>query len=360
MKKTILAALLPAMLVAGTAQAASVYQAEDGSNVDVFGRLGFNATNRTASDNEDGDMRGRFDNRLGFGGSQTINDQMSVIGWAEYQIGAAEGSNAGNDSFTARYVWAGVDMGNMGKVTGGRVASGLIMATDIADVFASSDVNLASQASVINSNATQVFRQDDTIQYQNSIAGFDMSAAYIIGNDRLKNGYNLALRYTLDMGNAGKLAPVVGFQSNTAEDGTREIINGSAVGSELDKNDFWVVGTRYYFNDLMLGAVYSEDKVSYRGNVEDTKDKGYELTAVYDFQNDWVVRGGYRDYKKTSGSTTDSKMKDWTAEVQYKLTDRSSIFTSYILRDGEDNSKASNAKYDLNQDYYNVGLRYEF
>ncbi len=357
MKKTILAALLPAMLVAGTAQAASVYQSEDGSNVDVFGRLGFNVHNRTSGDNTDGDMRGSFDNRLGFGGSQTINDQMSVIGWAEYQIGAAEGSNnnQGKDSFTARYVWAGVDMGNMGKVTGGRVASGLIMATDIADVFASSDVNLASQASVINKNATQVFRQDDTIQYQNSFAGFDMSAAYIVGNERLKNGYNLALRYTLDMGNAGKLAPVVGYQRNTAEDNVKDDANNT-----LDKNDFWVVGTRYYFNDLMLGAVYSEDKVSYIGNVDESKDKGYELTAVYDFQNDWVVRGGYRDYKKTSGSTTDSKMKDWTAEVQYKLTDRSSIFTSYVKRDGEDTAQAKDAKYDLNQDYYNVGLRYEF
>ncbi|OAN18663.1 hypothetical protein A3K86_07190 [Photobacterium jeanii] len=355
MKKTLLAALLPAMLVAGTAQAATVYQAEDGSQVDVFGRLGFSMTNRTGGDNADGNARGRFDNRLGFGGAQTINDQMSVIGWAEYQIGAAEGANAGNDSFTARYVWAGVDMGNIGKVTFGRVASGLIMATDIADVFAASDVNLASQASVINSNATQVFRQDDTLQYQGTFGDLDVSAAYIIGNDRLKNGYNVAARYTFDMGNAGKLAPVVGYQRNTAEDNVKD-----AAQQNLDKNDFWTIGTRYYFNDLMLGAVYSEDKLSYKGNSDATKDKGYELTAVYDFQNDWVVRGGYRDYKAKTGSTTDRTMKDWTAEVQYKLTDRSSIFTSYVKRDGEDKSKASNAKYDLNQDYYHLGLRYEF
>ncbi|KMV29660.1 porin [Photobacterium swingsii] len=352
MKKTILAALLPAMLVAGTAQAATIYQGEDGSNVDVFGRLGFNVTNR--DNNEDTSKTiGQFDGRLGLGGSQTINDQMSVIGWAEYQVNAAEGKN-GNKDLTARYVWAGVDMGSMGKVTAGRVASGLIMATDIADVFALSDVTLARQAGIVNGNATQVFRQDDTLQYQNSFGDFDLSAAYILGNEHMKSGYNVAGRYTLDMGNAGKLAPVVAYQQNNAEDNRTD---------NADKYDFWAVGTRYYIGDLMLGAVYSQDKVSYTNNTDASEDKGYELTAVYDFQNDWVVRGGYRNVENTGGDN--AEYKDLTAEVQYKLTDRSSLFTSYVNRNGQngENGQNTNIWGDWNnakEDYYHVGLRYEF
>ena len=38
MKKTRLAVVLPALLVAGVTQAATVYQADDGSHVDVYGR----------------------------------------------------------------------------------------------------------------------------------------------------------------------------------------------------------------------------------------------------------------------------------------------------------------------------------
>ncbi|MEH6532154.1 MAG: porin [Photobacterium frigidiphilum] len=359
MKKTVLAALLPAMLVAGAAQAASVYQGEDGSNVDVYGRLGFNVNDRD-NDADDSKVVGQFDGRLGLGGSQTVNDKVSVIGWAEYQVGAAEGKNEGSD-LTARYVWAGVDASEYGKITAGRVASGLIMSTDIADVFSLSDVTLARQAGLVNKNATQVFRQDDTLQYQNSFGALDVSAAYILGNNvtdyETKNGYNLAARYTIDMGNAGKLAPVVSYQQNNADSGRSD---------NVDQYDFWAVGTRYYLNDLMLGAVYSEDEVTYKGQ-ENSQDKVYELTAVYDVNADWVLRAGYRNLENTGGDET--KYKDTTFEAQYKMTDRSSIFTSYVFRDGKEgngqNADGTNGNIwsgwnNAEEDYFNVGLRYEF
>lgn len=82
------------------------------------------------------------------------------------------------------------------------------MFTDIGDVFASSDVSMARQANKVDKTATQVFRQDGTLQYQNSIGNFDASVAYILGNStsELDYGYNAALRYTLEMGDLGTLS----------------------------------------------------------------------------------------------------------------------------------------------------------
>lgn len=164
MKQSMLALAIPALFAVGTAQAAVIYQADDGSNVDLYGRLGFNV-----SDKKSGNSQGDFDGRIGFTARQTVNEQVAVIGMAQYQVNAAEYANnvqKNSSDLTARYVWAGIDGGEWGKVTGGRVSSGLIMFTDIGDVFAASDVSMARQASKVDSTAVQVFRQDGTLQYR--------------------------------------------------------------------------------------------------------------------------------------------------------------------------------------------------
>ncbi|MGU3489736.1 porin, partial [Enterobacter bugandensis] len=60
------------------------------------------------------------------------------------------------------------------------------------------------------------------------------------------------------------------------------------------------------------------------------------------------------------------QLRDTTFEVQYKLTQRSSIYTSYSLRNGKEGTN----KYTGNRvsfggsnpadDYFHLGLRYEF
>ncbi|MGF1682649.1 porin [Photobacterium minamisatsumaniensis] len=342
MKKVALAVVIPALLGTGFAQAGTIYQGEDGSTIDVYGRLAFNVT-----DKGEEDVKGKFDARVGLGGSQTVNDQVSVIGWAEYQVNAAEGANAGkgNDSFTARYVWAGIDASNYGRFTGGRVASGLIMFTDIVDVFAASDIAIARQVDRVDSTATQVFRQDGTLQYQNSYDYLDVSVAYILGNSEsdLDTGYNIALRYTFDLGNAGKLAPVAVYQVDEGD------TNG------LDYY-VWGVGASYYINDLVLGLIYSEDEVD-TGSGLKSKDEVVEVTAVYDLSDEWVLRAGYRWLENSDGD--ELELSDATLEAQYRLTARSSVFGSYVFRDGKDGISGGFSG-DTDDDYMFLGLRYEY
>ncbi len=349
MKKTLLALAVPALLMAGSASAATVYTAEDGSTIDVYSRLGFNITDR----NDDGDSVGNFDARIGLGGSQVVNDKVSVIGWAEYQVNAAEAR--GNGDWSPRYVWAGIDASEAGKVTFGRVASGIIMLSDIGDVFAASDVVLGRQLQLVDNSSAQTFRQDGTIQYQNSFGGFDMSVAYILGNtDSDQDGsYNAVGRYTFDLGDAGTLAPVLAYQTNSTGD--------NAANPDADYT-FWGAGLQYKLNALTLGAMYNQDEIE--GVYSDkSTDKSYELTAVYNINDDWTARVGYRSLENSGGD--EAEYKDTTFEVQYHLTERSSIYTSYVMRDGDNGNvtTAGPVMTDWNnaeEDYYHLGLRYEF
>ena len=74
----------------------------------------------------------------------------------------------------------------------------------------------------------------------------------------------------------------------------------------------------------MLGALYSQDEVDgiYSGT---STDKAMEFTAVYDFNDDWAFRAGYRNLQNDDGD--ELELKDTTFEVQYKLTNMSSIYT---------------------------------
>ncbi len=349
---------LLALLTSFTTQAAEIYRNNDGSVLDLYGRLGFNI-----SDKKTGNDQGDFDGRLGISGRQVVNDKVSLIGLAQYQVNASEYANnveGENDSLTARYVWAGLDFSEYGKVTAGRVSSGLIMFTDIGDVFASSDVSTGRQARHIDPTAVQVFRQDGTVQYQNTLGNIDFSTAYIFGNSTsdLDYGFNTALRYTLDMGTAGKLAPVIAYQKTRA----KQSINSRT--AEADTFTYGGVGTRYYLGSFMLGVLYSQDSVTYTNGHTDSKDKNWEFTAAYDLNSDWTVRAGYRYLNNDGGD--ELVLRDTTFELQYKLTPRSSIYTSYVLRNGQDGKNITTGKTvsfggsSASQNFYHAGLRYEF
>lgn len=348
MKKKLLALLIPA-IVTCNANATTIYENEDGSFVNLYTRLAFNITDKVNENSE-----GKFDGRLGFSGTQVINEQFSLIGQAQFQVGAMEMANKGNDSFSPRYVWAGVDAGKYGKAQFGRVASGLIMFTNIGDVFASSDVAVGRQISKIDTTATQVFRQDGTIQYQNSFDSLDFSVAYILGNSEsnLKHAYNAAVRYTFDLGSMGQFAPVAIYQSNTSRDNLENVNN-------TDDYNIWGVGFRYHVSNFIFGALYSEDSLSYLNTNQDSEDEDVEFTMVYDFANDWNFKTGYRNLTNKGGDEVEVDIT--TFEFQYKVTDKSSVFAAYMLQDGIDNNANKGSfSYSNDESFYHLGLRYEW
>ncbi|MFQ2580763.1 porin [Aeromonas caviae] len=123
-----------------------------------------------------------------------------------------------------------------------------------------------------------------------------------------------------------------------------------------------MLGARYTLGSLMLGALYAKDQVSYRNGRAESEDKVWELTAVYDISQKWAARAGYRHLDNDGGDGM--SLRDTTLELQYKLTPRSSLYSAYVFRDGEDgladNTITSFGGSSNSESFYHLGLRYEF
>lgn len=96
MKVKVLSLTVPALLVAGAANAAEIYN-KDGNKLDLYGKvdgLHYFSDDKSA----DGDQTYM---RIGFKGETQVNDQLTGYGQWEYQI---QGNSAENEN-NARPVW---------------------------------------------------------------------------------------------------------------------------------------------------------------------------------------------------------------------------------------------------------------
>lgn len=113
MKVKVLSLLVPALLVAGAANAAEVYN-KDGNKLDLYGKvdgLHYFSDNKS----EDGDQTYM---RLGFKGETQVTDQLTGYGQWEYQIQGNSAENE-NNSWT-RVAFAGLKFQDVGSFDYGR------------------------------------------------------------------------------------------------------------------------------------------------------------------------------------------------------------------------------------------------
>ena len=114
MKRKVLALLLPALLAAGAANAAEIYN-KNGNKLDLYGKVdGL----RYFSDNpgDDGDQTYA---RLGFKGETQINDMLTGYGQWEYNI-KANGTESDTGDSSTRLAFAGLGFGQNGTFDYGR------------------------------------------------------------------------------------------------------------------------------------------------------------------------------------------------------------------------------------------------
>lgn len=113
MKVKVLSLLVPALLVAGAANAAEVYN-KDGNKLDLYGKVdGLHYF----SDNKDVDGDQTY-MRLGFKGETQVTDQLTGYGQWEYQIQGNSAENE-NNSWT-RVAFAGLKFQDVGSFDYGR------------------------------------------------------------------------------------------------------------------------------------------------------------------------------------------------------------------------------------------------
>ncbi|MDR0807482.1 MAG: porin [Enterobacteriaceae bacterium] len=277
MKRKILAVIVPALLVAGAANAAEVYN-KDGSKLAVTGK--FQASHHFShADSKDGDKTYA---RLGIRGETQINSQLTGYGMYQTQSNtkAAEG---GNSVFT-RLAFVGLDAGDAGSFDYGRnygISYDINAWTDVLPEFGAD--------AVAEPDRFMSLRGSNLATYRNSsffglVDGLKFAVQYQGRNDKDDrnhvdsngDGWGLSTSYDLGAGFAAGAA----YTSSDRTDGQQ----GDGKG---DRADSVIAGVKYDANNVYLAAIYTgtHNYISETSNEIGAynKTQGFEVVAQYMF-----------------------------------------------------------------------------
>ncbi|EHI0065983.1 porin [Escherichia coli] len=306
MKRKVLAMLVPALLVAGAANAAEVYN-KDGNKLDLYGKVaGLHYFSDDAG--SDGDMSYA---RIGFKGETQIADQFTGYGQWEYNL-QANGTEGDGDNSATRLAFAGLGFGQNGTFDYGRnygVVYDIEAWTDMlpefgGDTYAGADNFMNGRTNGVatyrnNGFFGQVDGLNFALQYQGNNEG--SGDGFLFGQEgsgsgdgrKLSkengDGYGMSTSYNFDFGLSFGAA-----YSNTdrTDEQTKPDFHNTRAG---DRNDItaggetaeaWTVGAKYDANNVYLAAMYAETRnmTGYGdANAIANKTQNFEVVAQYQF-----------------------------------------------------------------------------
>ncbi|WP_368749857.1 porin OmpC [Klebsiella aerogenes] len=288
-KRKILALLIPALLVAGAAHAAEVYN-KDGNKLDLYGKVdGLHYFSDDSS--KDGDQTYV---RIGFKGETQITDQLTGYGQWEYNVQANNTEGSDNQSWT-RLGFAGLKFGDYGSFDYGRNYGVLYDVegwTDMLPEFGGDSYSQADNFMTNRANDVATYRNQDfyglvdglnfAIQYQGNNEGSgNGNEGTNNGRDvRHENGDGWGLSSTYDFG--------MGISAGAAyasSDRTSDQVSHTRAGG--DRADAWTAGLKYDANNIYLATMYSETRNMTPFGDKDynvaNKTQNFEITAQYQF-----------------------------------------------------------------------------
>lgn len=294
MKRKVLALVIPALLAAGAAHAAEIYN-KDGNKLDLYGKVdGLHYFSDDSS--KDGDQTYM---RVGFKGETQINDQLTGYGQWEYNVQANTTEGEGANSWT-RLAFAGLKFGDYGSFDYGRNYGVLYDVegwTDMLPEFGGDSYTYADNFMTGRANGVATYRNTDffglvdglnfALQYQGANenqVSHEQEGTNNGGDRNVKNangdGFGISSTYDLGMD--------VSFgAAYTTSDRTNGQVNYSTAGG--DKADAWTVGAKYDANNIYLATMYSETRnMTPYGNDDcrscvANKTQNFEVTAQYQF-----------------------------------------------------------------------------
>ncbi|EGT0637798.1 MULTISPECIES: porin OmpC [Citrobacter] len=295
MNRKVLALVIPALLAAGAAHAAEVYN-KDGNKLDLYGKVdGLHYFSDDA--NKDGDQTYM---RMGFKGETQINDMITGYGQWEYQV-QANGTESGDkgDSWT-RLAFAGIKVGDYGSFDYGRNYGVLYDVegwTDMLPEFGGDSYTYADNFMTGRANGVATYRNTDffglvdglnfALQYQgaNEQTSDEQEGTNNGGDRNIQNsngdGFGISSTYDLGMG--------VSFgAAYSTSDRTNDQVNAGKAGGDVaggDTADAWTTGLKYDANNIYLATMYSETRnmTPYGKNGVANKTQNFEVTAQYQF-----------------------------------------------------------------------------
>ncbi|TDN52004.1 outer membrane pore protein C [Buttiauxella sp. JUb87] len=377
MKVKALSLLIPALLVAGTAQAAEIYN-KDGNKLDLYGKVdGLHYFSDNAGD--DGDKTYM---RIGFKGETQVNDQLTGYGQWEYQINGNT-TESENNAWT-RLAFAGVRVSDYGSFDYGRnygVVYDVTSWTDVLPEFGGdtygSDNFLQSRA-----NGVATYRNSDffglvdglnfALQYQGkngSVSGEDEFG----GRSVLKqNGDAYGMSVTYDLGEGFGVGAAMSSSKRTADQ------NGESAGTadiygHGERAETYSGALKYDANNIYLAAQYTQTYNATRfGGDSDSAAYGYadeaknfEVVAQYQF--DFGLRPSIA-YLQSKGKNINNGTTNYGDQDLLKYVDIGATYyfnknmSTYVdykinLLDENEFTRASGTATD---DIVGVGLVYQF
>ena len=379
MKRKALALVIPALLAAGAAHAAEVYN-KDGNKLDLYGKVdGLHYFSDDA--NSDGDQTYM---RLGFKGETQINDQLVGFGQWEYQVNANTTESDHGNSFT-RLAFAGLKFGDYGSFDYGRNYGVLYDVegwTDMLPEFGGDSYTKADNFMTGRANGVATYRNTDffglvnglnfALQYQGAneqsskeTDDFSQEGTGNGGDRTVQNsngdGFGISSTYDLGMG--------VSFgAAYTSSDRTNQQVTYGARGGNVaggDKADAWTTGLKYDANNIYLATMYAETRnmTPYGNDGIANKTQNFEVTAQYQF--DFGLRPAVsflmskgKDLNATDGDKDLVKYADIGATYYFNKNMSTYVDYKINLLDEDDSFYAKNGI--ATDDVVALGLVYQF
>ncbi|AYN27011.1 porin [Buttiauxella sp. 3AFRM03] len=376
MKVKALSLLIPALLVAGTAQAAEIYN-KDGNKLDLYGKVdGLHYFSDNAGD--DGDKTYM---RIGFKGETQVNDQLTGYGQWEYQINGNT-TESENNAWT-RLAFAGVRVSDYGSFDYGRnygVVYDVTSWTDVLPEFGGdtygSDNFLQSRA-----NGVATYRNSDffglvdglnfALQYQGkngSVSGEDFGGRSVLK----QNGDAYGMSVTYDLGEGFGVGAAMSSSKRTADQ------NGESAGTadiygHGERAETYSGALKYDANNIYLAAQYTQtyNATRFGGDSESAaygyadEAKNFEVVAQYQF--DFGLRPSIA-YLQSKGKNINNGTTNYGDQDLLKYVDIGATYyfnknmSTYVdykinLLDENEFTRASGTATD---DIVGVGLVYQF
>lgn len=392
MKRKVLAIIVPALLVAGAANAAEIYN-KDGNKLDLYGKVD---ARHTFSDNP-GDDGDETIMELGFKGETQINSGLS--GYGQVLLKTMASDTEGSDNTYAKLAFAGLKSNDFGSFDYGRnygVVYDVEAWTDMLPVFGGDSYTWTDNFMVGRANGVATYRNTDffgaveglnfALQYQGNNEGDnaneDQANAFQEGTKnghddvRFQNGDGFGLSSSYNF--QGALEGLsLGAAYATSDRTNAQVINGglddrySKVAGG-DKADAWTVGLKYDAYNLYLAMMYAEthNMTPYGDAGIANHTQNFEAVAQYQFDFGlrpslaWVYSKGNDLGGNSTKHGTDYVDQDLVNYIEvgatYYFNKNMSTYVDYKINmlDEDDSFYKDNGI--ATDDVVGVGLTYQF
>ena len=302
MKRKVLAIVVPALLMAGAANAAEMYN-KNGNKVDLYGKVD---ARHTFSDNP-GDDGDETYVQVGFKGETRIANDLIGYGQWEYKTFANDTEGAGNKSFN-RLAYAGLKYGEYGSFDYGRnygVVYDVEAWTDMLPVFGGDSYTWTDNFMNGRANGLATYRNQDffglveglnfALQYQGTNEGQDATEdqeGTKNGHDDVRfqngDGFGMSTTYDFDFGLS------LGAAYSSSDRTNKQVAYGAGNYNRYspyaggERAEAWTIGAKYDAQGVYLAMMYAETRnMTPFGSGETVgianKTQNFEAVAQYQF-----------------------------------------------------------------------------